>query len=60
MIFLHGAVTRGDDLTLVKSNVSFCNLQRRQTARGYLLLAFTCVRTGNPAASAQLTGDYYG
>ena len=42
VIFLHGAGTRGDDLTLVKNNVSFCNLQRRQTARGYLLLAPQC------------------
>ncbi len=42
VIFLHGAGTRCDDIEVLKRNACFCNLQKRQSDRGYLLLAPLC------------------
>ena len=42
VIFLHGAGTRGNDIDVLKRNACFCNLQKRQSDRGYILLAPLC------------------
>ncbi|MBQ3153739.1 MAG: hypothetical protein IJB88_00765 [Clostridia bacterium] len=42
IVFLHGAGTRCDDLNVLANNACFVNLQKRQTARGYLILAPLC------------------
>lgn len=42
ILFLHGAGTRCSDLNVLKNNACFCNLQKRQSDRGYVILAPLC------------------
>lgn len=42
VFFLHGAGTRGDNLDLVSNNACFQNLVKRQSERGYVVLAPQC------------------
>ena len=42
VLFLHGAGTRCHDSNVLSANACFCNLQQRQDARGYILLAPLC------------------
>lgn len=42
ILFLHGAGTRSETTDILKNNNSLLNLQKRQTARGYILLAPLC------------------
>ena len=42
VIFLHGAGTRSENTEILRKNACFLNLQKRQNARGYLLLAPLC------------------
>ena len=42
VIFLHGAGTRGENTDLLKVNPNFLNLAKRQSDRGYILVAPLC------------------
>ena len=42
VIFLHGAGTRCNDIDVLKRNACFGNLQKRQSDRGYVILAPLC------------------
>ena len=42
VVFLHGVGTCGETTEKLRENSSFLNLQQRQTARGYILLAPLC------------------
>ena len=42
VIFLHGAGTRSENTELLRKNTCFLNIQKRQDARGYILLAPLC------------------
>jgi len=46
VIYLHGAGSRSETTEILRRNSCFLNLQKRQTARGYILLAPLC-RRGN-------------
>lgn len=60
VIFLHGAGTRCETTELLRNNISFLNLQKRQTERGYILLAPLCsVNNWNEVMSSviELVGE---
>ncbi len=44
VIFLHGAGTRGDDISRLQDNGCVKNLLKRQNERGYILLAPLCTQ----------------
>lgn len=44
VLFLHGAGTRSEGTEILKKNSCFMNLQKRQDARGYILVAPLCQR----------------
>ena len=44
VIFLHGAGTRGDDISRLQNNSCVQNLMKRQNERGYILLAPLCTK----------------
>ena len=47
VIFLHGAGTRSDTTEKLRQTVCYTNLQKRQDARGYILLAPLCHQRSN-------------
>ena len=61
VIFLHGAGTRGDNLDLVSNNACFQNLVKRQSERGYVVLAPQCSGRDWNEFMSYLIGlvDYY-